>query len=141
MAKTFDPKAVSLIVGGHIVGGFADGTFVSVERNNDSYSRVGGADGEQTRARSNDKSGRFTFTLLQSSTSNSVLQGFQIADEVGNSGQVPVMVKDGNGSELVVAAAAWVVKPANVEHGKEVSNREWVLETGNVDFFGGGISS
>lgn len=139
MAKTYDAKAVALIVGGHIVEGFADGTFVVAERNNDSYSRVGGADGEQTRARSNDKSGRFTFTLLQSSTSNAVLQGFQLADEANNAGQVPVMVKDGNGSELVTAAAAWIVKPANAEHAKEVSNREWVLETGNIDFFGGGI--
>jgi len=139
--KTYDPAKVSLIIGGHIVKGYADGTFISAERNSDNFTRVGGADGEQTRAKSNDKSGVFTFTLLQSSLSNAVLQGYATADETSNSGLVTVLVKDANGSEKVTAATAWVQKPAAKEHGKELSDRVWTVETGNMVYAGGGIEN
>ena len=137
--KTYDPAKVSVIVGGHIVQGFADGEFVSAARNNDTFSRVGGADGEQTRAKSNDRSGTITITLMQSSNSNGVLQGFASADEVSNGGLVPVLIKDSNGNELVIATKAWVQKPSDRGFGKENTDRQWVFETGELIFAGGGI--
>jgi len=137
--KTFDPKQVSVIVGGHIVQGYADGTFVECARNNDTWTRSGGADGEQTRSKSNDRSGTITITLMQSSVSNAVLEGYAIADEATNAGVVPSLVKDNNGSEIVTAAQSWVQKPADKGHAKETSDRVWVLETGELIFAGGGI--
>lgn len=129
MAKTYDPKQYSLIVGGHIVEGFADGTFLTVARNNDSYALTMGADGEGARARSNDRSGTFVFTLLQTSRSNPVLSAFHNTDEATGQGQVPVLIKDGNGDTVLEAATAWVRKPADVELAKEITSREWTLET------------
>lgn len=139
MAKNYDPKQYSLIVGGHIVGGFADGTFLSVARNNDTWALTVGADGEGARAKSNDKSGTFVFTLLQTSASNSVLSGFHLADELNNGGQLPVLVKDNNGDSIHEAATAWVRKPADVELAKEITNREWTLETDKVTMLVGGV--
>lgn len=138
MAKTYDPKQYSLIVGGHIVGGFADGTFLTVARNNDTWALTMGADGEGARAKSNDKSGTFVFTLLQTSNSNSVLSGFHTADELSNGGQVPVLVKDNNGDTVLEATTAWVRKPADVELGKEITAREWTVETDNLSMLVGG---
>jgi len=140
-AKTYDPDEVSIVIGGHIVSGFADGTFINVARNNDTYSRVGGADGEQVRAKTNDRSGKFTLTLLQTSLSNAVLQGFAAADELNNGGKVAVAVKDNNGSEIAAAAQAWIVKPADRGMGKDVGNREWTLETGELILTGGGTDA
>lgn len=139
--KTFDPAQMSLIVGGHIVGGFADGTFLNVARNNDSFSRTAGADGENTRVKSNDKSGRFTFTLMASSLSNGVLQGFANADELNNGGLVPVLIQDNNGTEVASGPISWVVKPADRGYAKENSNREWVIETDELILEGGGIAA
>ena len=140
MAKTYDPKSHSLIVGGHIVTGFADGTFMTAARNNDSWALTMGADGEGARAKSNDKSGTFVFTLMQSSASNSVLSGFHNADELSNGGQIPVLVKDNNGDTVLEATTAWVRKPADVELAKEITNREWTLETDNLSMLVGGNS-
>ena len=138
MAKTYDPKQYSLIVGGHIVGGFADGTFLTVARNNDTWALTMGADGEGARAKSNDKSGTLVFTLLQTSQSNSVLSGFHNADELNNAGQVPVLVKDNNGDTVIEATTAWVRKPADVELAKEITSREWTIETDNLTMLVGG---
>jgi hypothetical protein len=99
---------------------------------------VGGADGEQARAKSNDKSGTFTFTLMQTSLSNAILQGFATADELSNNGTFPVLIRDNNGSELETAAIAWVRKPADRGRGKELENREWTVETGELIMVGGG---
>ena len=139
--KTYDPAKVSLIIGGHIVQGYADGTFIECSRNNDTWSRQGGASGEQARAKSNDKSGTITITLMQSSESNAVLQGFAVADEADNAGLVPSFVKDNNGSELVTAEESWVQKPADKSYGKEVTERTWMFEVPELIYAGGGIEA
>lgn len=136
--KTYDPDDVVMIVGGHIVQGYADGTFINAERNSDAFARQGGANGEQARAKSNDKSGLYTFTLMQTSLSNGVLQGFANADELSNAGKVPVLIRDASGSELTTSAVAWVQKNAGRSHGKELEDRTWILETGVMAFVGGG---
>lgn len=141
MLKSYDPAKVSLIVGGHIVQGYADGEFVVAARNNDNFSRVGGADGEQSRSKSNDKSGTITITLMQSSLSNAVLQGFALADELASAGLVPVLIKDSNGSELCTAELAWCQKPSDKGFAKEGGERQWVFETGELIFVGGGIGA
>lgn len=138
MAKTFDPKQVSIIIGGHIVQGFADGTFAKLARNNEMFALKVGADGEGARAKSNDKSGRLEITLLQSSASNDVLSGFALADELNNQGQVPALIKDNNGTTLCQALTAWIVKQADVEMGKEITDRVWIVESDAWDMLVGG---
>lgn len=138
MAKTYDPKEFSVIVGGHIVGGYDDGTFIKASRNNDAWSVKVGADGEGARAKSNDKSGTLEITLLQTSASNDVLSGFALADELNNGGQVPVLIKDSNGTTVVAAETAWIKKMADVEGSKEVGNRVWILETDSLTMLVGG---
>lgn len=138
--KTYDPKAYSCILGGHIAEGFADGTFIRVERNNDTWQTKVGADGEGARAKSNDKSTRVTLTLMQTSLTNSYLSGLAKADELNNGGVIPFLLKDGNGDTVVEALTIWAVKPATIELGKEITNREWILETNDADIFVGSNS-
>lgn len=136
--KTYDPKKVVCVVGGAIISGYADGSFISCERNMDTYSRVVGADGETTRVRSNDKSGKITITLQASSDSNTIMSGFAIADEVSNRGVIPVLIQDTLGTTLVTATRAWVTKMANIEQSKEMTTRAWILETDEIVMFAGG---
>lgn len=135
---TYDPKQVSVIVGGQIGQGFADGTFVKVERNDPAFNLKVGVDGEGTRAKSNNKSGKVTITLMQSSSFNDVLSGFAAADELANAGVVPVLVKDNSGRSLFACATAWVQKYPDSEFAKEVGTRTWVLETDDIEIFVGG---
>jgi hypothetical protein len=136
--KTYDPKRLMITFAGAAIEGFADGTFLTVERRNPSFNLMVGADGEGARARSNDNSGTITLSLIQTSKSNTLLSAFSALDEASGNGVAPFFVKDLNSDTLLVAATAWVSKPANAEFGKEISNREWTLETDNITLFNGG---
>lgn len=136
--RTYDPKKVAVLIGGVQMGGFADGIFITVERSNDSFSKVSGADGIVSRAKSNDVSGQITLTLAQTSPSNDVLSGFAQLDEQSNNGVVPVGIADFGGRTALVSAFAWVRKYPSVEDGKEINNREWVLDCADLNIFVGG---
>lgn len=127
--KTYDPQQVQVIVGGRLITGFAEDTFVEVERSEDMWSLKMGVDGEGTRSKSNNKSGQIRITLMSSSPSNAILQGFADADELNNGGLVPAMVKDGNGSDLALAEQAYIKKLPTLGKGKEIAGNQWVLET------------
>lgn len=138
--RTYDPKQVKVIVGGVPMSGFADGTFVNVSRSNDSFSKISGADGEVSRAKSNDKSGELTLTLAQTSPSNDVLSGFSNLDEQTGEGIFPVAVKDLKGRSTYVSAFGWVRKPADAGFGKEIDSREWNIDLADLKMFNGGNS-
>ena len=135
-----DPKEVVISFGPILLSGYADGTFVSVERNEDSFSLTVGSDGEAARSKSNNKSGRVTVTLLQSSLSTDLLSAQAVLDERSPSGDgvAPLLVKDNNGRGLYTAETAWIVKPATASHARETENREWVIETNELLMLVGG---
>jgi len=138
MLRTYDPKSVSIIVGGNIMTGLADGTFLTVERDEDAFALNIGSDGEGVRSKSNNFSGTFTLTIQQGSPSNDVLSAFAQADELSGSGVVSVLVKDNNGNSLHVAETAWVQKAADAEYARESGDREWVIRTDKLTTFVGG---
>lgn len=138
---TYDPKNVSVIIGGKIMSGFADGTFVTVERNEQAFNLKVGVDGEGTRAKSNNKSGKITIVLMQSSPSNDDLSAIAAADELTGAGIVPSLVKDNSGTSLATALTSWVQKYSNNEYGKEVTTRTWIMETDELQTFVGGNST
>jgi len=138
MLRTYDASQVIVLAGGIPLSGFADGTFVSVERSSDAYTKVNGADGHTSRSKSCDKSGQATITLAQTSPANDILQGFATLDELSSNGVFPFAVKDLSGRTTFVSAHAWIKKIPNVSFGKEIENREWVLDLADVDMFIGG---
>lgn len=138
MFKNYDPADIIATFLGSLIIGFAEGTFVRVERNEDSFTLKVGSQGDATRSRNRNKSGTITFTLMQSSPSNDVLSNAALADELDGSGIGVAQVKDLNGTSLALGATAWVRKRPAGEWGKEAGNREWVLETDNLEHFVGG---
>jgi hypothetical protein len=136
--RNYDPKDVSVIVGTSPVTGIADGTFVTVSRNNPAFNMDIGSDGEGTRAKSNDKSGTITITLQKSSPLNDVFSGLAIADEVSGGGVVPIRINDNLGTSIVFALTAWIQQMPDLEFAREASNVEWVFESDNIEIFIGG---
>ena len=139
--KTFDPAKLQIIVAGIPIQGLAPDTFCSVERSNQSFNVSVGADGESARAKTNDKSGTVTITLIQSSASNDLLSALCVTDELSGDGVGPLLIKDLNGTTLIAAESCWIQKPASAEFGQEISTREWVIETGELNMFIGGSST
>lgn len=136
--KTYDPKQVFITFGGRTIGGFADGSFLKVERDEDAYSLTVGADGIGTRARIQNRAGKITLTLQRASDDNAILQGFAAADEASNSGVVPFFMKDNLGGDSHQATNAWIEKQPSVDYSKENTNLEWVIRTDLlISVFGG----
>jgi len=130
--KTYDASQVAMLFGPiEITDGLADGTFVSVEQNEDSFALTVGADGEACRSKTNNKSGRVTFTVLQSSLANDLLSAAHNLDVASPNGDgiAPLMVKDNSGRTIVAAEKAWIVRQPTTEFAREVSSREWIIET------------
>jgi len=137
-AKTYNPKKVAVIVGSFELSGFADGSFVSVEKNEDAWSQKVGTDGEGTRTKSNNRSATITIRLMQSSDSNTILDSFRKLDEFGDAGIFPLTIKDGSGNTIQAAETAWIKKEPSVEYDREATEREWMIETDNLQSSHGG---
>jgi len=139
--RVYDASQVAVIFGPvGPISGFADGAFVSVEQNEDSFTLQMGTDGEGTRSKSNNRSGRVTITLMQSSQSNILLSSVHTLDinSPNGDGIGPLLIADRSGSSLYEAEKAWIVKPPAAEFDREATSREWILETDNLVQIHGG---
>lgn len=130
--KTYNPKEVIASFGSHIISGYADDTFITIEPNGDGITKKVGCDGEIVRAVSPDNTYKVKFTLLQTSDSNSYLSQSVDRDRETGDGMEPLLIKDLKGGLLFSTEAAWPIKKAAVTRGKESNNREWELDTGDA---------
>jgi len=133
--RTYDPSEVSVSVGLTPVTGFADGTFVVCEKDADSFSKVVGIDGIVSRVKTRNRAGSVKITLTQTSPSNDQFSLIATLDELSNTGIVPISVKDNNGTSLCTVAWAWVKKIPSLDNGKDLSNREWIFDTADMDLW------
>ncbi|WP_066733542.1 phage structural protein [Cupriavidus sp. D384] len=136
---TYDPARINVTVGAATLSGFAEDSFIGIEELGDGVTSKAGADGEVARAMSSDRRCRVTIKLLQTSRSNDLLSSLLQADRLsGGNGLFPVAVADLRGRSVLHASEAWVVKLPTSEFGKEVGEREWIIETGGGTYFVGG---
>lgn len=127
--KTYDPSEVVLTVGGSIMNSWNTAT---AEYDEDSNIMSTGTSGEVTRTVNNNKTGKITITLPQTSADNATLSALQIANGVN-----PVSIIDKSGALVATIAEGVFLKPATATLGKETTDREWVL-SGRLELAGGG---
>lgn len=127
VTTTYDPAKIFLTFLGAHVSGYMDGTFLTVERDEDAFNLKVGADGEKARARNNNRAGKVVVTLMQSSPSNSVLSAFAVLDEQIGTSIGPLSVTDALGTTQCSCADAYIGKVAKIERGKEVLGTEWTI--------------
>ena len=128
----YDPKNIVITVNGETIEGFADSTFVTIERDEDNWTKTVGADGTVARSRTRNVAGRVTLTLMQTSASNAILEGFIEMDDYANLGQFYVSVLDANYKGKIEIPCAWISKPPAVTFGREIEDREWVLDCAQI---------
>lgn len=137
---TYDPKQMLLTFMGSLIDGWFDGTYLTVEQDEDSFMLKVGADGEKARARNNNQAGKITFTLMQSAPANDVLSGYMLADRLLGAGIGPTALRDGLGTTLASCPDAYLLKPAKVERGKEILGTEWTIICPSLQLFVGGAT-
>lgn len=136
---TYDPSQTILSLMGFHIDGFFDGSFLSVERDEDSFTLKVGADGEAARAKNANKAGKIVFQLMQSSPSNDILSGFVVEDEQSGTAIGPADVRETTqGTSVASCPDAYVLKPAKLERGKEIVGYEWTIICPHLNLFVGG---
>ena len=138
--RTYDPALNLLSFAGlNLTGAYAPDTYITAERNEDTFSLQVGASGETVRTKSNNLSGKVTVTLLARSQVNDLLSALAVADENTAAGVAPLFMKELNGTTVLAAESAWIVRQPNTERAKEAGTVEWVFECSNLQMFNGGL--
>lgn len=139
--RNYDPRQIVFTFKGLLFRGYAEGTFIKVERAVDGYSMAVGSNGDVVRTRSRNRTGSITVTLQGASITNDELSGLVVADEISDDitfGVGAAMGKDLNGLTVFASQNAWIRKVAPYEAAMEHTNREWILDCSELRMFVGG---
>lgn len=134
----WDPGKCTVSFAGIVLNGFAQGTFIKLAYNTDSYSVQSGAQGDVVRVRSRDLTGTMEVTLQASSPCNDLLLLKAKQDRLNGTGYGPILAEDLNGTTRAKASRAWVKKVPDVEWATDPSDRVWVIEIADLDLLPGG---
>ncbi len=138
IARTYDPKKVIVTFGGVTFFGYADGAFIHITQNGDSFEKVKGADGSVDRVNKNARDYSIKITLKKTSPTNDALSLIAISDKINNDGKMPLGIVDLNGTSLFFAPECWIKKMPDAEESSNMPHREWDFDTGIADNFIGG---
>lgn len=121
MANTWNIKKGTLIVGGIAVTGAAEGDFIEVEQVNPDVSMSVGVDGETCMNEHNDRQGKATIKLMQTSAINALLRSL-LKTKKG----FDFMWKNPNG-EVYSGVNCRFEKHPKTEGKDKVGTNEWVV--------------
>lgn len=110
--------------------GYADGEFLKIVQDKDSFITVEGTDGTVTRSKTNTRLMTITLRLMQTnSQSNGVISAILGADEnnPNGAGIGTFVVEDQNGTTLFAALKAWVKKWPDQSFDRGAKEREWIF--------------
>jgi len=139
--KNYDPTLYTIVAAGIPVDkGYADGEFITVEREGDAVTDVAGTDGSVTRAIVKDNRATVTIKLMQSADVNALLSALFLLDQnaPNGAGVGPFLLKDRGGTTVLAGDACWIAKTPDVKLDKTPTPREWKLRVANLKEFHGG---
>lgn len=125
----------------HRVTGFADGTFISMDRITPSSTPYQGAgDNSFARVKRSKTAMNVTITLHQGSPSNTLFQQLQLADArvSDNTYVFNCTMKDMSGQTVASSNSAVIVAPPTTTFGTEFGTRDWAIYLFGSDIFIGG---
>jgi hypothetical protein len=139
--KIYDGSEVSLVFAAiPIVSGYAEDEFCTIEFMEEAFKLVVGADGEVTRSKTNNRTAKIQFKLMQTSSANIALSALLNADiyTAGGASVAPVLVKDRQGTSLYSGAKAWLVKHPDASFSKTAKERVWEIQVADLAAITGG---
>ncbi len=107
---------------------FGDGDdVVNIEFNADQFADMAGAKGDVVRTQTNDNRCTVTVKLLQTSSSNALLNVIYIGDRESGSGVAPMVIEDKETGEAYVVNNAWINKYPTVTRGQGPNVMNWTF--------------
>lgn len=138
---TYDVSQHFVVIGGVPITGFHDGSEITLEMDEDAFTRQVDVDGKNVIFnKSNNYLATLTFTLNFGTDDNDFLSGVYQAFRQGSGGIVPIMVKDNNGRSIITGSGA-IQQIPSLQAGSESSGREWTIGMGQTQIFIGGANA
>lgn len=144
---TFAPDEFTIILSQgdfvHQVSGFADGTFINMERltpTSEPYIGAGKA-GAFGRVKRSITAMNVNITLNMYSQSNTVFQQLQLADArdvISNEWVFNCLIKDPSGQTQMSTSSAIILAPPTINFGTSTETRDWTIYMFGSDLFIGG---
>lgn len=120
----YDAREVVVTIGGQIITGFAENTFVSCKKKENNSKTKYSAQGDAAMAVSNNSGGEIEITLMQTSPSVAYLNSLATKGTL-----VPAWVKSTNAiSEQYGGTAGVVLKPADADFSDDITDRKFTVE-------------
>lgn len=135
--SNYSPDQVSVSFNGIIITGYNDGTFIDVEREENSFTKHVGSLGDVARSRNLNRSGKLTLTLMSAAPSNDLLQAVYEQDRQFGTGVGALLIKDLGGNMVCRAAYCWIMKAPKIERAKESSPCIWQFEMADLAIVAG----
>lgn len=133
---------MDVVLAGIPIDGFKEGTFIEVEREEDTYKKKVGSLGDVTRTRSLNRSGKITFTTMAAAPVNARLTALADDDEDDGSGVGAFSLKDRSTNSEARSTSTWIMKRPKMERAQESGDVQWVLEAAYIDIkHGAGVAT
>lgn len=136
--KNYSPDLVDVVFKGILITGFAEGTFISIEREVDTFTKKVGSLGDVARTRSLNKSGKITITVMDTHPINDALATVIAADEATGLQYGPFSMKDRSGNTVARATEAWCMRVPKIARAQATGNVEYVFEAASIFIVHGG---
>ena len=129
---TYSPEQVSILVAGVIpVEGVIEDTFVEIRKVNPTFSSKQSADGGIARVYNSDTTYDISFTVMNSSPTNSTLTMLWQLDAMSRRGKFPLLIRDGSGSSMFFSTSTWIEEIPALTYSADMTVRTWVLKSAN----------
>lgn len=134
----YSPDFVDVVFKGITITGFAEGTFIEVEREVDTFTKKVGSLGDVARTRSLNKSGKITITVMDTHPINDSLATVIAQDEQDGSAVGAFSLKDRSGTSEVRAESAWCMKVPKLTRAQATGHNVYVFEAASIFIKHGG---
>lgn len=138
LLTNYAPSDVTISFLDLIIGGYAEGTFIEIEMNEDGFLSYVGSTGEVCHTRNHNRTAKITLTLMQTAPTNDALSAIAAADHAVGVSYGPFSAVDANGETLCFAAECRISKFPKFERGKEAGTVVWEFMAANMEIFLGG---
>jgi hypothetical protein len=134
--KSANPSAVTLkFANVPLLSGLAEGEYISAEPMSDLVDSVAGTDGEVAVSVQMDSRWTLTLKLLETSDTNKlVAQFYNLKKRGGAVGFGPLLYKDSDTGEVLIAGDACVMRAPSPTKDKKATTREWKFLLTNAEY-------
>ena len=124
----YDPEGCFLNLSGIIISGFAEGTFIEIERDEAVFTKKTGSQDDATRTINRNTGGKVKFTLMQQAPCNDQLQALLDKDVATLLGYGALSFTEFLSNTVADTSWAWIEKQPKVERAKESMVVQWEID-------------